>query len=273
MLRRALLHNQASHLATKRWMTAAAGTSRQKRALNPDQLHGSKNAADGAPTPSPPAATTPPPSSGSGNSTPLVIAALGAVAGGAAYFYATSNGTEQEGSQPVKSSEASLPAKNDDGSSANKVREVQIPPGMKNTTGKTVPVTEHPEGGNRVDVRLEKPKTPTDVYDSRMTDNAIASLVGSRTEESAKSLLESHQSAWSSMDAAYFQDLDSLSMSQLKARVVQLSTEIKDRTRWEAVRLKEFLTMKEKESEAMYVFNIYDLLLLRYNRASSHFFC
>lgn len=233
-------------------MTAAAGTARQKRTLSPDQLQGSRNA-DGTPTPPPPATPSPPASSSSGNTTPLAVAALGLAVGGAVYYFANSNGSEQETSQPEKPTEGSFPPKKDDGHSVNKVHDVHIPPGMKNTEGRAVPIVGHPEGGNRVDVRLGKANEPTHVYDSKMTDKAIASLAGSQTEEAARSLLESHQSAWSSMDANYFQDLDSLSVSQLKARVVQLSSEIKDRTRWEAVRLKEFLTMKEKETEAKYV--------------------
>ncbi len=250
MLRRVLIQNQTSQLAKQRWMTAAAGTSRQKRALNPDQLEGKKP--DGV-APSPPPVGAPPGSSGS--SMPLILAGLGAVAGGAAYFYLSST---NESSEPAASPSAPTtvetpsPAQKEKGTVANKVHDVQIPPGMKNTAGKAVPKMVHPEGGNRVAVRLDKPKESTSqVHDSTMTDKAIQSLVGSRTEEAAKSLLESHQSAWSSIDANYFHDLDSLSISQLKARVVQLSSEIKDRTRWEAVRLKEFLTMKEKETEAM----------------------
>jgi hypothetical protein len=186
---------------------------------------------------------------------PLILAGLGAVAGGAAYFYLSSNESEGTGSQSaLPTVETPSPAKKEKGSVANKVHDVQILPSMKNTVGKAVPRLVHPEGGNRVDVRLNKPNESTNnskVHDSTMTDKAIQSLVGSRTEEAAKSLLDSHQSAWSSIDANYFHDLDSLSISQLKARVVQLSSEIKDRTRWEAVRLKEFLTMKEKETEAM----------------------
>lgn len=206
---------------------------------------------------------------------PLAIAALTA-AGGAAYYFVSLSKSEPEVSQPVKSSEQSLVTKNDDRfepelsqpkksseltliankdaeSSGNKVRDVQISPGMKNTEGKSPSIMIHPEGGNRVNVRLEKAKEPTDVRDSKMTDQAIAKLGGSRTEEAATSLVESHQSAWSSMDATYFHDLESLTVSQLKARVVQLAAEIKDQARWEAVRLKEFLTMKEKEIEAKYV--------------------
>ena len=65
--------------------------------------------------------------------------------------------------------------------------------------------------------------------------------------------MESHQSLWSAMDASFFSDLDSLSNAQLKARVAQLAAEMKDRTKWEAVRLKEFLAMKEKETADKYV--------------------
>ena len=61
-------------------------------------------------------------------------------------------------------------------------------------------------------------------------------------------MIVSHQTVWSALDDAYFKDLDELSTAQLKARVVQLASEMKDRTKWEAVRLKELLAMKEKEA-------------------------
>ena len=113
------------------------------------------------------------------------------------------------------------------------------------------------EGTSPEPVTVEEPepvvskeeKAPVvDVTDTSTTKQAIEQLQSSSTEAAAKSLIESHQSLWTSMDATFFADLDSLSTSQLKARVVQLATEMKDRTQWEAVRLKEFLALKEKET-------------------------
>ena len=135
----------------------------------------------------------------------------------------------------------------------HRVSEVQVPPKMKNTSAAAVVPVSHPEKGHRVsmDTKKESPKLPVD--DPSLTKNAIAELRDSQTEQAAQALLESHQSVWSAMDEAYFQDLDSLTPAQLKARVVQLATEMKDRTKWEAVRLKEFLAMKEKETANQYV--------------------
>ena len=44
-------------------------------------------------------------------------------------------------------------------------------------------------------------------------------------------------------------DLDTMTPSQLKVRLVQMARDLEERTKWEAVRLQEFLSMKEKEVE------------------------
>ncbi|KAL3807430.1 hypothetical protein ACHAXA_003959 [Cyclostephanos tholiformis] len=51
----------------------------------------------------------------------------------------------------------------------------------------------------------------------------------------------------------YLDDVDGLSAPQLRARIAQLDAEMRNRTKWEASRLKEFLTMKEKEMEGRYL--------------------
>ena len=48
-------------------------------------------------------------------------------------------------------------------------------------------------------------------------------------------------------------DLDKMTPSQLKVRLVQMARDLEERTKWEAVRLQEFLSMKEKEVEDRYV--------------------
>ena len=48
------------------------------------------------------------------------------------------------------------------------------------------------------------------------------------------------------LDAA---ELDGMTETELKIRLVQLAKDLEERTKWEAVRLKEFLAMKEKEVE------------------------
>lgn len=48
-------------------------------------------------------------------------------------------------------------------------------------------------------------------------------------------------------------DLDKMTKSQLKVRLVQMARDLEERTKWEAVRLQEFLSMKEKEVEDKYL--------------------
>ncbi|KAL7565293.1 hypothetical protein ACA910_014583 [Epithemia clementina (nom. ined.)] len=99
---------------------------------------------------------------------------------------------------------------------------------------------------------MKRKEEAVDVTDISSTKRAIEQLQSTSTTEAAKSLIQSHQALWTSLDSSFFADLDSLSMTQLKARVVQLATEMKDRTQWEAVRLKEFLALKEKETAQQY---------------------
>jgi len=62
-----------------------------------------------------------------------------------------------------------------------------------------------------------------------------------------------HRSLRANLDEAFLSDLDSLSPTQLRIRVVQLASELGERTKWEAVRLQEFLTRKEKEVADKYM--------------------
>jgi hypothetical protein len=122
---------------------------------------------------------------------------------------------------------------------------------MKNSSAETISAPSHPVTGNRV--VMQPSSKALVIEDASMTENAIKELNDSVTEKAAESLVQSHQSLWSAMDGSFFADLDSLTITQLKARVVQLATEMKDRTKWEAVRLKEFLAMKERETADQYV--------------------
>ena len=76
---------------------------------------------------------------------------------------------------------------------------------------------------------------------------AMSELQTNTTLQNSKTLAAANAALKSDLDREYFADLDTLSPSQLRTRVVQLATEMSDRTKWEAVRLKEFLAMKEKE--------------------------
>ena len=78
-------------------------------------------------------------------------------------------------------------------------------------------------------------------------ETAMSELQSSSTLENSNTLKAAKAALQSDLDSEYFSDLDTLSESELRIRVVQLATEMSDRTKWEAVRLKEFLSMKEKE--------------------------
>ena len=281
MLRQALAANSRSSVC-RRWLTAAKGFKGSKRGLNPDQLGGGTTAASTSkptsptpavpPTPPPPvAAAKPPLDGGGGNSSLLPLGVVGALAlGGAAYYYygttkepeaamvkqetsaakaleVESTPTEKEESKEVKAVSAETPT-------GNRVLSIAMPPKMKNSGASSPPAPlSHPDGGNRV-LMVARSSTPATaaVEDVSQTQAAVQALKDSSTEEATAALVESHQSLWSAMDASFFADLDSLSNSQLKARIVQLAAEMKDRTKWEAVRLKEFLAMKEKETADKY---------------------
>jgi len=76
---------------------------------------------------------------------------------------------------------------------------------------------------------------------------AMSELQTTTSLQNSKTLAAANAALRSDLDREYFSDLDSLTVSELRTRVVQLATEMSDRTKWEAVRLKEFLAMKEKE--------------------------
>ena len=112
-----------------------------------------------------------------------------------------------------------------------KVAQREIPP---------VRVIEHPETGNRVHmdvVTVKSEKFPTAM-------DATKELL--KTEENDTALQEAHKALLANQDMTLFRDLDQLSSSELKIRVVQLATSMKDQTKWEAVRLQEHLSQKEK---------------------------
>ena len=76
---------------------------------------------------------------------------------------------------------------------------------------------------------------------------AMSELQSNQSLQNSKTLAAAQAALKSDLDREYFTDLDQLSPSELRVRVVQLATEMSDRTKWEAIRLKEFLAMKEKE--------------------------
>lgn len=64
---------------------------------------------------------------------------------------------------------------------------------------------------------------------------------------------KTYQMSKGTIDEAFLKDLEGLTMNELKIRIVQLASEMNDRTKWEAVRLREFLAMKEKEIAEKYM--------------------
>ena len=131
----------------------------------------------------------------------------------------------------------------------NRVMEITLPEGTSRSAPPT-PITDHPTGGNRVTM---KPAAPEDESKAQSVpssvDKALKELQQQISkDDTARSLLEAHKdlALLASMDLS---DLDELSVTQLKVRLVQLSKDMEERTKWEAVRLKEFLAMKEKEVE------------------------
>jgi len=139
---------------------------------------------------------------------------------------------------------------------------------------------EHPENGNRVDLakintfyetvnagRVKQAEEEAREAAARATEynesdetqpvdpmsalttaaNAMSELQSNAVLENSQTLAAAKAALRSDLDASYFADLENLSDAQLRVRIVQLATEITDRTKWEAVRLKEFLALKEKE--------------------------
>jgi len=134
----------------------------------------------------------------------------------------------------------------------NRVMNIALPQGTSRSSP-PAPVTDHPTGGNRVSM---KPAVPEEENKNQnvpsSVDKALKELQQQISkDDTARSLLEAHKdlALLASMDLS---DLDDLSMTQLKVRLVQLSKDMEERTKWEAVRLKEFLVMKEKEVEDRY---------------------
>lgn len=249
----ASLGRAASRPYPRRWLTAAAATSKQKRALNPEQIQVVQKVEETTPPP--------PPSNGGGGGVnlPMLAGPVMLVAGAAYYYFNKSSAPkpiavdlEQETTKEARPAPSNgTPSVNKEEEMAHRVVSIEVPSKMKNTSARTVvAATMHPPGGNRVSMMPPSSSTPAPaaLEDTSVTEKAIAELKATTEKEATEAVVQSHQSLWAAMDQSFFVDLDALNTSQLKARIVQLATEMKDRTKWEAVRLKEFLAMKEKET-------------------------
>ena len=275
----------ASLLPSRRMLTAA--TSRQKRALNKQQLGGEKSGpAAGA---SAPAATEPPSgasttikategggSSGGGGSAIPIALALAAVGGGVAYYMdlvpemdsltggtktdtkpekeAESESTtdkaavseEEAASKTASEATTTVAATQDEDasppgteSSGNRVVKINVPAAGSRSEPPIV-VIDHPAGGNRVLMEPSKGHEAT-------VDTALQELEKELAAQSSRSLSEAHEEL-AKLYSLDMSDIDTLTETQLKVRLVQMAKDLEERTKWEAVRLKEFLAMKEKET-------------------------
>ena len=161
-------------------------------------------------------------------------------------------------------------------SDVNGNRVIQISaPSNEGRTSEPVSAIGHPEGGSRVSVEefsaLYSAKAKglagdaVNAASSASTSSSSAPAAIEITASDAKDaeqelfastvgrskineeLAKAHALMKATVDETYLKDLDSLTESELKIRIVQLSSEMNERTKWEAVRLREFLGMKEKE--------------------------
>ena len=242
--------NTLRQARTVRQFHRAAVVCQDKRPLQEAQLNGSSAPnAKATPPPVPPPAAATSSSSGGGGAL-FSVAAIAAIGGGAYYYYTT---TMQAPRNAAVSKD--LPVQQAAETTAHRVTKIEMPEKMKNTTAEATvsSATEHPADGHKV---LMTPVTDDDSSfatneQALESDRALAALKTSVTEAAAEALLASHPTMWTATSVASatapLGDLDALSDSQLKGRIVQLATELKDRTKWEALRLKEFLAMKEQE--------------------------
>ena len=273
-----MLRHVVSSTALKRTSHALRqhATSSQKRALNKQQLAG---------TPANPPAAAPSKDAGgpptSASAVPM-LTALGVAAGGAAYYFDLIPGiggeeTKKEEEtkkveEPSPTAEApaqkkdeipakkeEMPAKNEEipakkeeksakkedapaaaaAPDGNKVKDIELPKGTTRPASSPA-VVAHPRGGNKV--LMKPPSTPEPSVDS-----ALKELRTELSNETSDAIKEAHKEL-AKISSLNMDELDTLTMTQLKVRLVQMAKEIEDQTRWEAVRLNQFLALKEKET-------------------------
>ena len=83
--------------------------------------------------------------------------------------------------------------------------------------------------------------------------SAVQELRSQTQSELSSTLLSAQADLRSDLDHTFLQDLDTLSPTQLRTRLVQLVAELSDRTKWEAVRIAEYTALKEKEVSQSYL--------------------
>jgi len=264
----------------------AAATSKQKRALPKHQVQGTKGVADVTGKPDPPAAAAVGGGGGGGsgndgggsnNMIPIAGGALLVAAGAAAYYwYGTEAGNsaaddvkeqKKEAVEKVAAVKKEAAASKDtttvakrptsikaeDGS--NHVLQIETPKGTI-PTAPTIAPASHPEGGSRVTMEsFQQPAAAAAAgAASRVTvRDSLKELQDQIDQETSDVVRRANQEVMRSFDESLFEGLDDMTPAQLKSRVMQLATEMKERTRWEALRLKKFLALKERETAERYV--------------------
>lgn len=190
-----------------------------------------------------------------------VAAVVGLGGLGAAYFYFSSGNEEKilpsasratiapkEETKKVEQSEKVTETMSDKDSEDSKPVEEEVSDVVETSAPATQTPPETTEQPSAVVTEDAVSSATMRMDDTSQTTKAIDALDSrGMSEEDAASLVASHQSLWSGAQIA---ELESMTAPELKARILQLKAELQDRTKWEAVRLKEFLTMKEKEVAA-----------------------
>lgn len=163
---------------------------------------------------------------------------------------ATTNTTESVIAEVAAVVEKSLSSIDADGN--NRVRQIHYG-GSPNSSSRSTTIVgsvEHPIDGHRVTGMIPTSNTKTDgavVTDTLMTDDAIRELRTSMLEKAYTDMLSlpSNQSKGSVIINHDDALCNSLESCQIK--IIQLYSELKDRTSHEALRLKEFLYHHEKD--------------------------
>jgi mitofilin len=254
--------------------TYAAATSREKRALKEEQIAGTSPPKTGAPAAAPSA-------SGGGGGTMMAVLAAAVGGGGAlAYYNGLIPGLEKPDEKTT--------AKEDKAKAGDSVVAKVADNKATEETVVGEKITEKPAETEPIVVDNEQPgpaeetevvdegepapepvpadkedavplvvvaaveETPSKSPSPTLTETKIIEelekVKALLTRESDKALSEAHAEL-AKLSSLNMNDIDEMTNTQLKVRLVQLAKEMEDRTKWEAVRLQQFLVMKEREVE------------------------
>jgi hypothetical protein len=256
MLRHAVAKSVHSLRSATSCRSYASGNlpSGAKRALNQQQLKGVKpseapTAASTPPPKAPDAGASPPSGGDSGNMMALGITAVTLTVGGTYYYY---NMDKDKETSPAVVVEPATTAK-------RVVNEEKAPPVVdEKKDAPTVETTASTKTEDEIETPMteETPSThePAAEHGNRSKNatvtvkDSLKELQASIEQETSDVTKSADQEVMRSFDESLFEGLDAMSTSQMKAKIVQLAVEMKERTKWEALRLKEFLAMKEKET-------------------------